>query len=336
MEALKIEHSALENDLDEAETNLEHLQGEYDDLSEKYEIVLKDNDSLKEEVDQQKQMHKAIVQDFKKSQDDLLEYKKLTERVVEDLEKRMDSVKKETNGGESQMEKLGSMLSLTITGGDLHKSMEIQEELKRLKKRVEEEKNKAKVAEETLQKDRNMSKLQVQKLRSKLSRVAQNKGGDNNIHVNNLKKELSQNSAELQETKLELASIKRKYDLLVEAHSSEAGPGNLETSFSIGDIDRLTKSELQDRQDFINRHIATVLAECGYNEESADRIQVRMNDFSQGWWDIHDLVAACADVEVFASESLAFSGKKSHPDGFLTKLKEHVFFQKFSDHFGGD
>jgi len=331
-EALQQELDSVQAELEEANDELDDLHREHDELITKYDSTSTELSSVKSELADHEKIYQILSEEFSRSQQELLDFKKSADRQTAKLERTFETLRQQLKGKNTEHDKLAALLSVTLTGGNLHESMEVHIEMNRLNQRIKDEELRAITAEDALAKETRMFELQLQKMRSKLAKATLQLRED--ASTGSIKKELSIKSAQLVEVELELATLKTKYNALVESQL-EKQTVSLDASFSIGDIDSMSSGELVDRQEFVNQYIAGVLEECGYDAATAGRIQARMNDFSEGWWSVQDLISACSNVADFSNETLAFSGKKSHPANFDKYLNESKFFQEFSDKFGG-
>ena len=344
LENLKQEHQDVKAELEEVTTDFDALQEEHETLStthkqlqESYKRVTEENALLEEKISKEKVVHETLKDDLETAREELRNFKRSQSTLIENIETKINNLKDHAQSKGDDLDKLSSLLALSVSGSDLKKSYEVQYELKKMKNAIEVEKKKATDATDKMKNERRMFQLQISKLKSKLSKVMISSKGDMSLTVDKLRKELAGVTSKLQQITLENNILQQKYDNLVEStqHDIELNESlhKEEGGFSLGDIDSLTPVEIDERLKFIQKYMPGVLQQCGYDITIAEGITSRMNNFSEEWWSAKDLIESCTSEKTFTEDTLTFSGKKSHPKDFGVKLKEVTFFNDFEREF---
>eukprot|EP00942_MAST-04A_sp_MAST-4A-sp1_P011248 g11248.t1 len=344
LENLKEEHQDVTAELEEVTTDFDALQEEYDTLNnnhkeliEKRDQVDAENSRLQDQLAKERAVHETLKDDLETAREELLNFKRSQSTLIEDIETKISNLKSQAKTKSGDLDKLSSLLALTLNGSDLKKSYEVQYELKKMKTIIETEKQKAIDANDNMINDRRMFQLQISKLKSKLSKVMLGSRGDMSLTVDKLRKELVAVTSQLQQLTLDKNILQQKFDNLVESTQQDLDLNDSlhkeEGGFSIGDIDTLTNIEIEERLKFIQKYMPGVLQECGYDMTIAEGITSRMNNFTEDWWSERDLIESCTSEKTFTDDTLTFSGKKNHPEQFKQKIKKVTFFKDFENEF---
>eukprot|EP00944_MAST-04C_sp_MAST-4C-sp1_P002478 g2478.t1 len=344
LENLKEEHQDVKNELDDMTNDYDALQEDHEslqksqsELKEEHEQLLTLNSELKEQLQKERIVHQTMKEDLGTAREELNNFQRSQTSLVEDIETKIKSLKEQAKTKGDDLDKLSSLLALTLNGSDLKKSYEVQYELKKLKHEIDAEKQKASDATDKMLNERRMFQLQINKLKSKLSRVMLGNSGDLSLTIDKLRKELASATSKLQQMELDKDILQQKYDNLVESTQTDISLNESlhkeHGGFNLGDIDSMTKVEVEERLKFIRKFMPGVLQQCGYEISVAEGITSRMNNFAEDWWSEKDLIESCTSMKDFTDDTLTFSGKKNHPDGFGDKLKEVTFFKDFETEF---
>ena len=161
-----------------------------------------------------------MKEDLGTAREELNNFQRSQTSLVDDIETKIKSSKGTSKTKGDDLDKLSSLLALSLNGSDLKKSYEVQYELKKLKHEIDVEKQKASDTTDKMLNERRMFQLQVNKL-SKLSRVMLGNSGDMSLTIDKLRKELASATSKLQQMELDKDILQQKYDNLVESTQTD-------------------------------------------------------------------------------------------------------------------